>query len=943
MADPNANHFNKQQPFSLSGRESTWHNFPVHEVILFQYSSALEEGNFETVAQIRANADTNPPLLKMLEELEEYLEQERFGYEDAVFENSAAGAVVQNAKFTRLQVKSLTKATVLENSDDTRRLKATKANLNRSDEGLELLPPAEFEVSSPVRPQKFLQGHNRLPLTLVAGLVVILLASAALLIWSISRDGVPDESAIRGGSNSPAPEASPGPPPSPTVGPVDLRTLSLDYPGATVLKWDESASFPNGRPAQYKDKKIFALATNDDYKMVAAYYQKSFEALGLKTINAPEGCGPDRCGESSLVQADKDGQQVVVLARSPQIWQGHDEIPAEPFTQPLVKQLKPDQTLVIVLNGPVYPPVVAASTPTATEVTVQTANPASTASVPVPTTTTTTRASLASATYLGPDNAFHMDSGSSLVSKSASKEIATSQPGLTFNLLWLVSDTEATHLLGTFHVNGRLNEDLVRPTNSLEIGTLNDNLGQQYQLKTFDGKEGYANGRSSTYYYLDMSGPPLQTGATQVTFKPGPGLPIGFAGLVTLDLQSFKAAGLSQGYVFNQSAKINDVTLKVFSGYFEPNRTLLKIELGKDSQNSPQTGSGLTMLDTPRVGQNLTITTDQGVELQTIAPRLGEYMPAGVLFLEPLPPGTKSLSVKLLSSGTATMATPSGPARQTPFKVSLADLIKTGPLTPGPDISIDGYTVKILREEASIDPATGKVILKLRYQLPTEPDARGVTMRTAYPDCAKCSSDGNISGGGGQTETPDIFEFQLKFNYHPDVKEVELSFNNVSYNLPGPWLIKLPLPDAVVATANNPAGKLPPPVVSSKSLGTTIGKVRLGMSETEMNKVLGPPGSREIIVSGKKVRWQYPGMSLCGPIVSCIETENYQTGITAEGFKLGEDKATFRKIYAGFTVNDTADPGKLVIKDQSGISLTVYFDEADEATRLLLQKDETGD
>lgn len=911
---------------------------PARETLLFEYSCALDTGDFEAVGTLLEKAYTDPTLVTALLEIEELLEQEQAGDELSKEKSQAALAAVQAAmprpaaspNPNNPQANSSGRATV------------TAAPITAVEPPESFIIPEFGDTSLPKA--KFSQRHrNRLSLALVAGLVIALVASASLLLWSIGRGNAPTLTTTTAGqagttqvSASPIIKNSRTAPPGPTLNKDGLT--APDYPNSTKLTWNETTAFPNGRPAQYRNQNISAFATPDNYETVASFYQKQLETLGLKPTNNPEGCGSSRCAPSKRVDAQKDGQQIVVIARSPQVWQGQDEVSPEAFTAPLTQQLKPDQTFILVLSGPVYPPPTTPDsapslTPTQTTINVTTPAPAN-SNQPL---------------YLGPDNAFHQDDSTSRVSRTTSPLVATSQPTITFKLLWLVSDAKETHLLGRFYVKGKVNEDMLRPSNPFEIGTIVDDQGQEYRLKTLDGGQGRTNNTSSMFFYLNLVGPPLKPGVHQVTYKPGPSLPMSFASPPSLDLQTYKEAGLKQGLIFNQAATFSSQsvtrTLKAWAGYFGPDHTLLNVGLSADGyhNNPPPTDGNDYTSDNAvllRVGENVTVTTDQGIELRSAELPLGEYMPYAALFLEPLPPGTKSLTVKLTSSSTATMVTTPDPPNQAPIKVPLADLLKNGPASSGPELDLDGFKVKILREEATLDQATGKVSLKLRYQLPTTPDASGKTMQALYFACVKCSPDGNSSGaGGGDTGTPGLKEFTLNFNFSPDYSMVELRFDNVSYNLPGQGSITLPLPGAAAVAANNPAAKPPAPLVSSKKLGTTLEKVSLGMNEGDVVKALGAPKSRRIIVPGKSLVWQYVGLDVCGPVVTCVDTSNFQTAVTAEGFKLGQDQATFRQVYADYTINDTPDPYRLLIKDSAGTVLTAYFDETGQAYRLTLLQD----
>jgi hypothetical protein len=135
------------------------------------------------------------------------------------------------------------------------------------------------------------------------------------------------------------------------------------------------------------------------------------------------------------------------------------------------------------------------------------------------------------------------------------------------------------------------------------------------------------------------------------------------------------------------------------------------------------------------------------------------------------------------------------------------------------------------------------------------------------------------------------------------------------------------------------ADPTPTAMPMQKRLGTSFGAVSLDMSEGDVVKSLGQPLERTFAPGNGSPEWRYTYVTLYGFKVWQIMATDGFPGATAEGFKLGDSRQTFKQLYAGFGVSDAFEERQIRIADKSGVWLQVNFDTQGKATSLLLGRE----
>jgi hypothetical protein len=132
---------------------------------------------------------------------------------------------------------------------------------------------------------------------------------------------------------------------------------------------------------------------------------------------------------------------------------------------------------------------------------------------------------------------------------------------------------------------------------------------------------------------------------------------------------------------------------------------------------------------------------------------------------------------------------------------------------------------------------------------------------------------------------------------------------------------------------------------AAAGLGLRLGTVSLFASGNDVLRILGEPQLRTITHGMGSPQWEYSS----GLVVRLrFHTAVYDpdqvwtliarppfAGSTAEGFRLGNTREAFRRIYSAFEIRQS-DPNQLQIKDEHGTLLNVIFDSDGSATSLFL-------
>ncbi len=185
------------------------------------------------------------------------------------------------------------------------------------------------KIATQAAPRRFLALAAGVVITIIIGMVAVLL--------------------IKSGDNSRTDTSAP--PAAVATAAVATKTpianqISLSYPGATKLVYDETAIKKavgnNFTPEQLKNSTLSVSASNDDYLKVIAYYKQLLTSLGYSLL------GSDNSQEGQATIIATKGDKVVSCGVVPYQVLQTTSSPA-PFDT-LVKQVKPDQTLIYYLS-----------------------------------------------------------------------------------------------------------------------------------------------------------------------------------------------------------------------------------------------------------------------------------------------------------------------------------------------------------------------------------------------------------------------------------------------------------------------------------------------------------------------------------------------------------------------------------------------------------------
>lgn len=125
------------------------------------------------------------------------------------------------------------------------------------------------------------------------------------------------------------------------------------------------------------------------------------------------------------------------------------------------------------------------------------------------------------------------------------------------------------------------------------------------------------------------------------------------------------------------------------------------------------------------------------------------------------------------------------------------------------------------------------------------------------------------------------------------------------------------------------------------NLGTKLGAVSLDDTPEKVLQILGEPNLRTVAHGNGSPEWVYAnGLTIdSGKVVWKIVANAPFQGATAEGFRLGDDKATYQRLYANFGVRAIPTGNYGYVHDASGVNLNIDFDSNGKAITIELDKD----
>jgi len=275
-----------------------------------------------------------------------------------------------------------------------------------------------------------------------------------------------------------------------------VKLPDLSYPGATRLVFEDKDLWPEGKPPEQNSAIYGLLVTPDDLHKIEAFYREKLKESGY-TLQDISSCTPPDCESqiSFYASSNQLGVNIFIIEEKALRELGS-------LSSKLRAQVKPGQILIAYQLSPIVPTPVPAT---------------GISSIAPPTQIPVTPVNANSQAFIGPDNNFHTDDGTGLVSTNLPVTVKSSDGKIFLRLEWLVVDREGTRLGVT--VEGDPKQSRI----GNNIGTLVDESGLHYKLSYLKGNT-VSNSIISTQS-LVWQAPTLPVGSKVISFEAGEGFP----------------------------------------------------------------------------------------------------------------------------------------------------------------------------------------------------------------------------------------------------------------------------------------------------------------------------------------------------------------------------------------------------------------------------------
>jgi hypothetical protein len=645
-------------------------------------------------------------------------------------------------------------------------------------------------------------------LLLVAGLIVGLLSSIAILVLAVSS------------TTTPVPSVAASPTPAQVVTPpVDLpHAREYAYPGAKTLNFmvEDAPDIPHP-----PGMTVIFQSTNTDINTIADYYSKTLEAAGF-TFSPESSCNlPNICHTRKSFHVAKGDIQITVWILTSEGW-NHPIHGVLQYLDRVRKQMPLGENMIQVM----------VSSGKLSDVYFQSMMPPNN-NAPLPTATVAQTVNPAQKVYFAPDGTFRARNG--LVSKTV-LPIATETPGMTFQLEWLVSDANETLLLGTLVDTSAQPKNRELSSRNVTVMTLTDEAGRVYELQQTEGaaiSKFRQSPPGARVVGWRLKGKPLAPGTRKVILRATDKLTFELPKPLEINLQTFDEAKLPVATPYPQPlGEYKGIKMSVPYAYFGSDRTILQLKLDGAGYTGTMPFTNLEPSVTVLTATQILKTYDQNGKplglFDLTANERGAMQTQGISYLrnnqfifegKPIAPDVRSVRFELEAIANRQSSGGSTPTPASTLTVPVTDLLKGTAKPVTASLKPSGLPVEVLGVEVEVrdDPrgtAEKKIVISTIYQVKTDA-ASGLAATDVEVQCQNCGTNNmsvgrfNISSAleyfanpsqarSGPTKLsgkypPDAWLYYFQIRYEPTQAEMLLALHAGNYQLVGKWAVTLPV------------------------------------------------------------------------------------------------------------------------------------------------------